>query len=139
MTFIMQKKEALTLPGAGVQFPVRLQQSIASNNIIHRFSEKVNMNILDVTQSQQFKRWFGDWRKSGSNYGDTSKGLMFFTNKKDGYPDSALDYAREASKNGGTEKVMAGLKRYMKYICKKNRRNSRVRCKKPRTNVQDEP
>ena len=39
------KKEALTLPAAGVQFPVRLQQSIASSSIVHRFSEKVNMNI----------------------------------------------------------------------------------------------
>lgn len=56
------KKEALTLPGAGVRFPIRLQQSIASNSIIHRFSEKVNMNIQDATQSQQFKRWFGDWQ-----------------------------------------------------------------------------
>lgn len=56
------KKEALTLPGAGVQFPVQLQQSIASSGIIHSFSEKVNMNISDATQSQQFKRWFGDWQ-----------------------------------------------------------------------------
>lgn len=42
------KKEAMTLPGAGVQFPVQLQQSIASNGIIHRFSEKVNMNISEM-------------------------------------------------------------------------------------------
>ena len=56
------KKEALTLPAAGVRFPVRLQQSIASNSIIHRFSEKVNMKISENTQSQQFKRWFGDWQ-----------------------------------------------------------------------------
>lgn len=56
------KKEALTLPGAGVRFPVQLQQSIASNNIVHRFSEKVNMKISENTQSQQFKRWFGDWQ-----------------------------------------------------------------------------
>lgn len=56
------KKEAMTLPGAGVQFPVQLQQSIASNGIIHRFSEKVNMNISENVQSQQFKRWFGDWQ-----------------------------------------------------------------------------
>lgn len=46
------KKEAMTLPGAGVQFPVQLQQSIASNGIIHRFSEKVNMNI-----SENVQRW----------------------------------------------------------------------------------
>ena len=56
------KKEAMTLPGAGVQFPTQLQQSIASNSIIHRFSEKVNMNISENVQSQQFKRWFGDWQ-----------------------------------------------------------------------------
>lgn len=56
------KKEAMTLPGAGVRFPAQLQQSIASNGIIHRFSEKVNMNISENVQSQQFKRWFGDWQ-----------------------------------------------------------------------------
>ena len=42
------KKEAMTLPVAGVRFPVQLQQSIASNGIIHRFSEKVNMNISEM-------------------------------------------------------------------------------------------
>ena len=56
------KKEALTLPGAGVQFPTQLQQSIASTGIVHRFSEKVNMKISETVQSQQFKRWFGDWQ-----------------------------------------------------------------------------
>lgn len=61
------KKEALTLPGAGVQFPVQLQQSIASNGIVHRFSEKVNMKISENTQSQQFKRWFGDWQNDPAN------------------------------------------------------------------------
>ena len=61
------KKEALTLPGAGVRFPVLLQQSMTSNSIIHRFSEKVNMNIQDATQSQQFKRWFGDWQNHPEN------------------------------------------------------------------------
>ena len=47
------KKEALTLPGAGVRFPIQLQQSIASTGIVHRFSEKVNMKISENTQSQQ--------------------------------------------------------------------------------------
>lgn len=61
------KKEALTLPAAGVQFPARLQQSIASDGIVHRFSEKVNMKISSVTQSQQFKRWFGDWQNDPAN------------------------------------------------------------------------
>lgn len=56
------KKEATALTPAGVQFPIRIQDTIASTPIIHRFSEKVNMQISDVTQSQQFKRWFGDWQ-----------------------------------------------------------------------------
>ena len=56
------KKEAMTLPVAGVRFPAQLQQSIASSGIIHRFSEKVNMKISENIQSQQFKRWFGDWQ-----------------------------------------------------------------------------
>ena len=61
------KKEAMTLPVAGVRFPAQLQQSIASNGIIHRFSEKVNMNISENVQSQQFKRWFGDWQNDPAN------------------------------------------------------------------------
>lgn len=56
------KKEAMTLPGAGVQFPVQLQQSTASDGIVHKFSEKVNMKVAGTVQSQQFKRWFGDWQ-----------------------------------------------------------------------------
>lgn len=127
------KKEALTLPGAGVQFPIQLQQSIASTGIVHRFSEKVNMKISETVQSQQFKRWFGDWQndpahaskvvnedgtpkvvyhgtkeftafdlnKSGKNFGDVSVGLFFFTNKRNGYPDSDLDYAEAAARKGG--------------------------------------
>ena len=58
----IMKKEALPLPGAGVRFPVQLQQSSAPNDIVHRFSEKVNMKISENIQSQQFKRWFGDWQ-----------------------------------------------------------------------------
>ena len=58
----MQKKEATTLIPAGVRFPVRIQKAIASNPIIRSFDEKVNRKISDVTQSLQFKRWFGDWQ-----------------------------------------------------------------------------
>jgi len=61
-------KKGATLPAdSGVQFPVHLSNKIASKGIIHRFSEKVNMNILDTTQSQQFKRWFGDWQNHPEN------------------------------------------------------------------------
>ncbi len=56
------KKEATALIPAGVQFPVRIQKAITSNPIIRSFDEKVNRKISDVTQSLQFKRWFGDWQ-----------------------------------------------------------------------------
>ena len=61
-------KKGATLPAdSGVQFPVHLSNKIASSGIIHNFSEKVNMNIMDATQSQQFKRWFGDWQNHPEN------------------------------------------------------------------------
>lgn len=56
------KKEATNLIGAGVRFPVQLQAQMASNPIIRSFDAKVNRKISDVTQSLQFKRWFGDWQ-----------------------------------------------------------------------------
>ena len=83
------KKEALTLPGAGVRFPVQLQQSIASNSIVHRFSEKVNMKISESTQSKQFKRWFSDWQNDPQNASKvvnadgTPKQLYRYTNLED--------------------------------------------------------
>ena len=78
-------KEAAALLGTRVQFPERLTAAAASHEavdptatqvqflepqadaaastgIIRRFSEKINMNLADQTQSQQFKRWFGDWQ-----------------------------------------------------------------------------
>ena len=83
------KKEALTLPSAGVRFPVRIQQSIASNPIVHRLSEKVNMKISESTQSKQFKRWFGDWQNDPQNASKvvnadgTPKRLYRYTNLED--------------------------------------------------------
>lgn len=56
------KKEATNLIGAGVRFPEQLQKKMTSNPIIRSFDEKINMKIVDATQSQQFKRWFGDWQ-----------------------------------------------------------------------------
>ncbi|MDY4255987.1 MAG: hypothetical protein SOX69_09755, partial [Oscillospiraceae bacterium] len=61
------KKEADALIPAGVQFPVRIQKAIASNPIVRSFDEKVNRKISDVTQSLQFKRWFGDWQNHPEN------------------------------------------------------------------------
>lgn len=65
-TVFYVNKNAAALIGAGVQFPKQLQQAAASNGIVHQFSEKVNMEISDVTQSRQFKRWFGDWQNKPS-------------------------------------------------------------------------
>ena len=56
------QREAATLLGEGVQFPSILEAAAASNGIVRRFDEKINMSVKNVTQSQQFKRWFGDWQ-----------------------------------------------------------------------------
>lgn len=139
--FYYAKKEASDLLiGAGVQFPKQLQAAIASDGIIRNFGAKVNMNVSNVTNSLQFKRWFGDWQnrperaskvvnadgspkivyhgtsdsfnifdleKSGKNFGDLSGGFFFFTNYRDGYPNSAMDYARNSSEKNGGEAVVA--------------------------------
>ena len=60
-------KKASALLADGVQFPKRLIDALASNGIVHSFSEKVNMNVENVMQSRQFKRWFGDWQNHPEN------------------------------------------------------------------------
>ena len=51
--------------------------------------------------------WTFDLNQSGKNYGDTSEGFFFFTNKRNGYQDSALDYARESAKETGKPRIVA--------------------------------
>lgn len=79
-----------------------------------------------VTETASFKAWFGDSKVvdaegkplvvyhgtredfdtfdinglSGSNFGDVSEGLAFFTNKRGAYPDSASDYAEPGMPGG---------------------------------------
>ena len=138
--YYWQKNKAIQrLNGIGVQFP---GASSIADGYIHSIRDAgsfVNTKFENVTQTQQFKRWFGDWQKnpkhaskvvnadgtpkivyhgtnadfwtfdlgkSGQNFGDVSDGLIFFTNKRDGYPDSAADYARKAAENGGKERVI---------------------------------
>ena len=138
--YYWQKNKAIQrLNGIGVQFP---GSSSIADGYIHSIRDAgsfVNTKFENVTQTQQFKRWFGDWQKnpkraskvvnadgtpkivyhgtnsdfwtfdlwkSGQNFGDVSEGLIFFTNKRDGYPDSAADYARKAAENGGKERVI---------------------------------
>ena len=138
--FYLNKKSATALFNAsGVQFP---GGKTVTDGYIHSIRDAgsfVNTKFENVTQTQQFKRWFGDWQKnpkraskvvnadgtpkivyhgtnadfwtfdlgkSGQNFGDVSDGLIFFTNKRDRYPDSAADYARKAAENGGKERVI---------------------------------
>lgn len=138
--YYWQKNKAIQrLNGIGVQFP---GSSSIADGYIHSIRDAgsfVNTKFENVTQTQQFKRWFGDWQKnpkraskvvnadgtpkivyhgtnadfwtfdlgkSGQNFGDVSDGLIFFTNKRDRYPDSAADYARKAAENGGKERVI---------------------------------
>ena len=57
-------EKAMTLIPGGVQFSRPVQRTMASNGILHRFSEKVNMRIAEQTQSLQFMHWFGDWQNN---------------------------------------------------------------------------
>lgn len=99
------KKEALTLPGAGVRFPTQLQQSIASNGIVHRFAEKVNMKISENTQSQQFKRWFGDWQNDPAHASkvvnaDGTPLVMYHGTRAENGDFTVFDYSKAVKKGG---------------------------------------
>lgn len=72
------KKEAANLLGAGVQFPERLKAAASSNGIVRKLDSKINMSVKNVTESQQFKRWFGDWQ----NHPETASKVA----NKDGTP-----------------------------------------------------
>lgn len=56
------KKGAANLLGAGVQFPEQLKAAASSDGIVRKFDSKINMSVQNVTETQQFKRWFGDWQ-----------------------------------------------------------------------------
>ncbi len=48
-----------------------------------------------------------DIMQTGKNFNDMSSGMFFFTKYKDGYPNSATDYARHSSENnGGNPNIM---------------------------------
>lgn len=60
----MNKKEAVTLlQRAGLQLPSGLKHHDGFIHSIRVSGSPVNMKFQDVTETQQFKRWFGDWMK----------------------------------------------------------------------------
>ena len=137
--YINKNKAAGLLQKTGPQLPGIL---FPNNGFIHSIREpgsKVKPKFENVTQSQQFKRWFGDWEKNpktaskvvnedgtprivyhgtdsnftvfdimqtGKNFNDISSGMFFFTKYKNGYPNSATDYARHSSENNGGNPII---------------------------------
>ncbi len=65
--FYLDKKRAMQIfKTAGTNYPKTLNTH-DSNVIIRNIALKVNRKISDFKQSQQFKRWFGDWQNDSEN------------------------------------------------------------------------
>lgn len=62
-----KKRIADFVKGPGFQLPDIFKDISDSDIIIRGIGENVNRKIEDVTQSQQFKRWFGDWQNDPEN------------------------------------------------------------------------
>lgn len=63
-------------------------------------------NLLPVYHGTNAQFTVFDLDKSGENYPNVSDGFFFFTNKKEAYPDSARDYARDnVRRKGGSENI----------------------------------
>lgn len=135
--FYLDKIKATALyQGARVTMPKMPESNDGFYHSIRDAGSNVKPKFADVTETQQFKRWFGDWqkkprsaskvvnadgtpkvvyhgtgsefwtfdlKKSGTRFGETAEGLFFFTNKKNGYQDSAADYAATAD---GTPRIV---------------------------------
>ena len=61
-----KKRTQSVFKGAGIQSPRQLD-NLSSNIIIRKIDGNVNRKISDITQSQQFIRWFGDWQNETEN------------------------------------------------------------------------
>ena len=135
--FYLDKIKATALyQGARVTMPKMPESNDGFYHSIRDAGSNVKPKFEDVTETQQFKRWVGDWqkkprsaskvvnadgtpkvvyhgtgsefwtfdlKKSGTRFGEVAEGLFFFTNKKNGYQDSAADYAATA---GGTPRIV---------------------------------
>ena len=106
-------KKAATLAGEGVQFPSILQAAATSSDgIVRKFGAKVNMSIENVTQSQQFKRWFGDWQKCRffmfcKAAGNTPPTLLAACCGAFAVPQHGMAWLREAQPPSGDGKMLA--------------------------------
>lgn len=56
------KNEAASKVAGRLQLPTQPTKATTSGIILHDVSEKVNLKIMDQTQTTQFTRWFGDWQ-----------------------------------------------------------------------------
>ena len=61
--YIEKEKARRFLAASGVQFPRPTSISNGFNHSIRESGSPVNNKLENVTYSQQFKRWFGDWVK----------------------------------------------------------------------------
>ncbi len=148
--FYLDKIKATALyQGARVTMPKMPESNDGFYHSIRDAGSNVKPKFADVTESRQFKRWFGDWqkkprsaskvvnadgtpkvvyhgtgsefwtfdlKKSGTRFGEAAEGLFFFTNKKNGYQDSAADWTpplraehHESSRPIWTSKSRFGL------------------------------
>lgn len=128
------KKEAVNLLGAGVQFPERLKAAASSDGIVRKLDSKINMSVKNVTESQQFKRWFGDWQNHPENaskvvnedgtpkvvYHGTNAEFNTFQQENGAYFFSeSRDYAESmADERGGNRIIEAYLKMKNPYTVK---------------------
>ena len=128
------KKEAVNLLGAGVQFPERLKAAASSDGIVRKLDSKINLSVKNVTESQQFKRWFGDWQNHPENaskvvnedgtpkvvYHGTNAEFNTFQQENGAYFFSeSRDYAESmADERGGNRIIEAYLKMKNPYTVK---------------------
>lgn len=95
--YLDKKRTQSIFKRSGYQLPSTLINS-SSNIIVRKIDGNVNRKINKITQSQQFKRWFGDWQnepekasKAVDNNGEplvlyhqTDKGFTAFDTKQKG-------------------------------------------------------
>ena len=119
--YLNEKKAAALLQGAKVLMPK--MPATRGGGFIHSLTEAnspVKLKIKDVTESQQFKRWFGDWQNNPGRaskivnadgtpkrvYHGTDKKFRVFRSKSGVYWFSeSRDYAEAMAEERGGDRV----------------------------------